>query len=441
MQSYAAVFLSFLAAVQPFVSAQLSGTVGPTTTRAQKAATKVCNILDYGGTASATTDNSAAIASAWAACKSGGEVYIPSGDYGLGTWVTLTGGSAISINLEGTIYRTGTASGNMIFIEHTTDFEFYSANSKGAVQGYGYEFHKEGTYGPRILRFYKVTDFSFHDIALVDSPAFHFTLDSCTNGEVYNTIIRGGNEGGLDGLDVFSDNIWVHDVEVTNKDECVTVKSPSSNILVESIFCNWSGGSAIGSLGADTDIHDIEYNHIYSQNCNQMFMIKSNGGSGELYNAVFNNFQGHSNAYTLDLDSAWSSETTATGDGVQYTNISFSHWHGTSSNGAKRPVIRVVCQEAVPCTEIDISSFYVWTDSGSEVEYLCENAYGSGPCVKATSTGAYTTTATVTTVSDYAYTTMPGELTAGLGISTSIAIPTIPTSFYPGLKPTSSLLG
>jgi len=55
------------------VSAQLSGTVGPLTTRAEKAATKVCNILDYGGVASATTDNSAAITSAWAACVDGGE--------------------------------------------------------------------------------------------------------------------------------------------------------------------------------------------------------------------------------------------------------------------------------------------------------------------------------------------------------------------------------
>ncbi len=35
------------------------------------------------------------------------KVYIPSGKYGLGTWITLTGGSAISINLEGIIYRTG----------------------------------------------------------------------------------------------------------------------------------------------------------------------------------------------------------------------------------------------------------------------------------------------------------------------------------------------
>lgn len=49
-------------------------------------------------------------------------------------------------------------------------------------------------------------------------------MDTCENGEVYNMIIRGGNEGGLDGIDIWGTNIHVHDVEVTNKDECVTVK-------------------------------------------------------------------------------------------------------------------------------------------------------------------------------------------------------------------------
>lgn len=59
------------------VKAQLSGTVGPTTTTAHKAATKVCNILSYGGVASKTTDNGPAIASAWADCKGGGESKMP----------------------------------------------------------------------------------------------------------------------------------------------------------------------------------------------------------------------------------------------------------------------------------------------------------------------------------------------------------------------------
>ncbi len=75
----------------------------------------------------------------------------------------------------------------MIFIEKTKDFEFYSSTSKGAMQGYGYEFHRgkqllisvsvcvvlltpavDGKYGCRLLRLSKVEDFSIHDIALVD---------------------------------------------------------------------------------------------------------------------------------------------------------------------------------------------------------------------------------------------------------------------------------
>ena len=70
--------LSFLAAllVPSLVTAQLSGSVGPTTTRASKR-TKVCNVLDYGGVASKTSDIGPPIASAFAACKSGGTGKLP----------------------------------------------------------------------------------------------------------------------------------------------------------------------------------------------------------------------------------------------------------------------------------------------------------------------------------------------------------------------------
>lgn len=90
-----------------FVAAQLNGTVGPTTTTAEKAAVKVCSVLDYGGVASKTSDIGPPLASAWADCIDGGEVYIPSGDYGFATWVALTGGTGVSIRLDGILYRTG----------------------------------------------------------------------------------------------------------------------------------------------------------------------------------------------------------------------------------------------------------------------------------------------------------------------------------------------
>jgi rhamnogalacturonan hydrolase len=203
--------LSFL--LLGYVSAQLSGSVGPLTSISDKKSVALCNVLDYGAVADNSTDLGPALTDAFEACIDGGLVYIPSGNYLLETWVTLSGGSAWALQLDGIIYRGGTAGGNMIYIEHATDFELFSSTSKGAVQGSGYLYHIDGNIsGPRILRLYEVSDFSVHDLALTDSPSFHFSMDTCTNGEVYNMAIRGANEGGLDGIDVWSDNIWIHDV-------------------------------------------------------------------------------------------------------------------------------------------------------------------------------------------------------------------------------------
>lgn len=137
------------------------------------------------------------------------------------------------MQLDGVLIRTGTAGGNMIMIEHANDFEMFSSHGAGAVQGLGYQMHTQGSISEaRILRLAQVTDFSVHDMALVDSPSFHFSMDTCTNGEIYNMAIRGGNEGGLDGIDVWSTNVHIHDIMVTNKDECVTVKVKELNSAI-----------------------------------------------------------------------------------------------------------------------------------------------------------------------------------------------------------------
>lgn len=189
------------------------------------------------------------------------------------------------------------------------------------------------------------------------------------------------------------------------------------------------------------DIHDIEYNYVYTHHSNQMYMIKSNGGSGDVYNLAFNNFMGHSNAYTLDFDTAWSSMDVSDGDGISYSNISFSGWTGTCEDGTERGPIKIDCPEGVPCTDITVEDFSVWTDDGDEVYYVCQNAYGDGACLNsADASTAYSTTLTVTTSADSSYSTMDNELTTGYDISASIPIPTMPASFYPGRSPISAIL-
>ncbi|KAL4975948.1 RGase A [Aspergillus desertorum] len=426
------------------VKGQLSGSVGPLTSVSSKSQTKTCNVLDYGAVADKSTDIGPALSSAWDECADGGVVYIPPGDYAIETWVKLSGGKACAIQLDGIIYRTGSDGGNMIMIEHTSDFEFFSSTSEGAFQGYGYEFHAKGSSdGPRILRLYDVTDFSVHDVALVDSPLFHFSIDTCSNGEVYNMAIRGGDMGGLDGIDVWSTNVWIHDVEVTNKDECITVKSPSKNILVENIYCNWSGGCAMGSLGSDTDISDIVYRNIYTWKSNQMYMIKSNGGSGTVSNLVLENFIGHGNAYSLDIDSAWSSMSKIEGDGVELKNVTIRNWKGTEEDGSQRGPIKVKCASGAPCTDVTIEDFAMWTESGDGQTYVCENAFGDGFCLADGDGGStFTTTMAASAApSGYSAPSMDANLETAFGTDSEIPIPTIPTSFYPGATPYSALAG
>ena len=220
-------FSSFLITTSIFcktVLGQLYNTskypVGPLTSTQSKWTTKVCNVTDYGAVADGQTDLGPALTAAFNACSSGGVVNVPSGIFAMSTFVNLAGANSWAFNLDGTIERTGNVStGNMISIANSTDFEFYSSNGRGAIQGYGYEILSQGPgiYGPRLLRLTNVTSFAVHDVALVDSPAFHLVMDTCGQGEVYNAIIRGADEGGLDGIDVWGFNIWIHDVEVTNK--------------------------------------------------------------------------------------------------------------------------------------------------------------------------------------------------------------------------------
>jgi rhamnogalacturonan hydrolase len=172
-----------------------------------------------------------------------------------------------------------------------------------------------------------------------------------------------------------------------------------------------------------------------------MYMIKSNGGSGTVSNIAFNNFVGHSNAYSLDFDTAWSSMSTATGDGITYSNISFDGWTGTCANGKTRGPIKVKCPAAVPCTDISITDFNMWTDTGSSILYTCANAYGSGACLNSGSSHTtYATTQTITTATGYSYTTMANELKSGWPLTASIPIPSLPASFFPGKQPISAIL-
>jgi rhamnogalacturonan hydrolase len=69
MSSFIILSLSALLAV---TTAQLSGTVGPTTTFLEKKAVAICDVTDYGAVASTSDDLSGPLQDAIDACADGG---------------------------------------------------------------------------------------------------------------------------------------------------------------------------------------------------------------------------------------------------------------------------------------------------------------------------------------------------------------------------------
>ncbi|KAH7108519.1 pectin lyase fold/virulence factor [Auriculariales sp. MPI-PUGE-AT-0066] len=427
------------AALLAIAQAQLTGRVGPLTTAAQKAAIKTCNVLNYGGKADNTTDVSGPLYNAWLDCRDGGLVYIPPGNYVMDSWINLRSGNAAGVQLDGIIYRRGTDGGTMITIRGCNDFEFFSGTSKGAIQGGGWEFLKDDLYGPRFIRVEQTHSFSMHGFALVDSPAYYTVFDDVSDGEIYNIIMRGITVGMTDGVDLAGSNVWVHDIEITNGDECVTVKSGSSNLLIESIHCNISGGNAIGSLGTGTSISDVLYRNIY---CNQAdpAYLKTNNGSGTVKNIMWDNVIVHGGAYVLALNEGWGEDRGSTG--VQLTNLTFKNWWGYNSNNS-RAVIRLECDPDVPCTGITLSNINLWTNAAgaTNVKWTCQSAFGSGACLRKTPATSYAYSATTVSTAPATWSTvrMPNDHSSAFP-RTKFTIPPIPTTFFPGLKPFSKLL-
>lgn len=249
-------------------------------------------------------------------------MYVPPGTYAISTWADLSGGASTAIQLDGTIFRAGDAGGTMISVKHTADFELFSGSSRGALQGYRYILLHNGEYGARFLRLTDVSGFAVHGVALVDAASYYSVFDSCMNGEVYNVIICGIRTGATDGIDVWVENLWVHDVGVTDGDECVTVNSSAKSILIENIHCKISSGTAIGSLGANISILSVSYKNLYMNQADTCY-LKSNGGSGTVSGIVWDTVYIHGGQYILAVNENWETRNEDAGDGVQLSNLTF----------------------------------------------------------------------------------------------------------------------
>ncbi|KAF8862818.1 glycoside hydrolase family 28 protein [Acephala macrosclerotiorum] len=427
--------------------AQLTGPVGVTTPLHEK--THECNILHYGGISDNRTDVAPAVTRAFEECvlhHPRSRLIIPPGNYLLKQSIVLSNATNWAFQLDGLItaeYIGNTSTAytvkrdlilqgyagveplnsmingegdgeflqNLIVIINAVDFELYSENGLGAIQGQGYLYRISGnTSRPRMLRLISPINTTVHDLILVDSPKFHFVFDFAENIEVYHLTIRGANLGSYDGIDAIGTNYHVHDNEVTNRDECVSVKSPSHHALVENQVCNRVGsGISIGSLNVSAEISNIHARNISVLAANEIVFIKTYpGGSGYVTNVTWENFRSKACLYGLNLNQYWQQTYTPDTGAVALSNITFRNFSGGIADGTLRPALYMFASDLIPAEDITVENFTVWTESNDYVVNHISNIYGTGDDSYGTNNGipesaigvtptAYTSAYTITT--------------------------------------------
>ncbi|OJJ65902.1 hypothetical protein ASPBRDRAFT_667043 [Aspergillus brasiliensis CBS 101740] len=392
---------------------QLIGPVGPTTKLEDK--TIECNILDYGGVADNETDVATAIETTFTDCvlnNPKSRLVVPEGNYLIKRSVVLSNATNWAFQLDGLI--TAAYGGNwtvdrelilqgfageqiinatingegdgkflldVLVIVNAVDFEFYSSNGLGAFQGQGYIYRNlNNTDRPRLVRLISPTNASAHDLILVDSPKFHIVFDFAVNLEAYHLTIRGANLGSYDGIDAIGTNYYIHDNEVTNRDECVSVKSPSHHALVENLVCNQAGsGISIGSLNVSAEISNIEARNISIIQGNNIAFIKTYpGGSGYVENVTFENFRSLNSLYGLDIDQYWQNTWTPDTGSVSLSNLVFKNFSGSVADGARRPPLYLFASDLTFATNVTVEDFSVWTETGTTVVNKISNIFGTG---------------------------------------------------------------
>ncbi|CAI7638895.1 unnamed protein product [Penicillium pancosmium] len=395
---------------------QLIGPVGPTTNLEEK--TVECNILHYGAIADNSTDVSDSVEKAFTECVTkhpGSRLIIPEGEYLLNRSVVLSNGTNWALQLDGLV--TAAYGGNW-----SVDRELILQGSAGVglinstINGEGDQrflldvlvivnayflqllilnfiplrdlepFKGKVIYTeipikrPRLVRLISPINATVHDLILVDSPKFHIILDFALNVEVYHLTIRGANLGSYDGIDAIGTNYYIHDNEVTNRDECVSIKSPSHHALVENLVCNQAGsGISIGSLNVSAEISNIEARNISIIQGNNIAFIKTYpGGSGYVTNITFSNFRSLASLYGLDINQYWQNTFGPDTGAVALSNLVFRNFSGSVADGSKRPPLYLIANDLTFALNVTVEDFTVWTQSGTQIINKVSNVFGVG---------------------------------------------------------------
>lgn len=237
-------------------------------------------------------------------------------------------------------------------------------------------------HAPTAITFHRCRGLKVKDIRIINAQQTHISFTNCVGVIASNVTITAPPESpNTDGIHISaSTNVEVRDTVIGTGDDCVSIVSNSSRILITAVFCGPGHGISIGSLGRSnefSEVHHVMVDRVYLSDTQNGLRIKTwQGGAGFASRITFQNvwMENVSNPIIVDqyyCDSLKPCENQTSG--VHVENISFINIKGTS---ASEEAIRFACSDTVPCRGLYLEDIQLITYTGL-VTSFCWNAQGS----------------------------------------------------------------
>ncbi|KAK3392735.1 exopolygalacturonase [Podospora didyma] len=363
---------------------------------------RLCVVRTHGD---GITDDSQYILSAFRECNDGGHVLFPrENTYIVGTAMDWTFLRHIDIDIQGRIRFTNdtaywqTNSFRFVFQNVTSFFKLGGEDvwiyGGGTLDGNGqtwYDTHAENIYTlrPVLVGIDGLKESVLSDLVLRHSPQYYHFVANASNVVFNNINIAGASTSkniasNTDGWDIYrAEDITIMNSVIHNGDDCVSFKPNSTNILVQSLFCNGSHGISVGSLGqypGEFDIVDsIMVSNISMHNASDGARIKvwpntasamsgdlqGGGGSGRVRNITYEDMTVDNVDYAIEITQCYGQRNLTLcqlyPSPLTIENVVFRRFRGNTSSKYQPLIAAFACSSAEVCrsiyaTDIDVAS-------------------------------------------------------------------------------------
>lgn len=284
-------------------------------------AANVLNITDYGASTS-STDNTEAIQKALDAVpETGGEVYVPKGEWLCGpvkmkskTILYLADGATLKLLPFETYPYTTDSDGKRQYANfidcysNATDIIVEGESKTGSViDGQGAEWwnHVKADDGNdvinmkrgAVIRFSSGQRFLIKNFTVKNAPGVNLTISDsgkASHGTIHDMIISepasdaADPSHNTDGIAIWGPYVNIYNCDISNGDDNVVVDSNGQYVHVWDCQFGYGHGASIGSY--TVNVHDILYEDITFSGTESGFRLKSQRGrSGDVYNITCRN--------------------------------------------------------------------------------------------------------------------------------------------------------